>query len=55
MENIYEIKVNGSWVEVNEWIFRSWSGPRQINSKPFVGDVFYLGSDEPVKSSTSKG
>jgi hypothetical protein len=54
MENVYEIQVNGSWLEVNWWIFRSWSGPRQLNSKPFEGEVFYLGSDKPVQSSTEK-
>lgn len=44
-----EIKVNGSWVEVNEWIFRSWAGPRRIDNGDYAGTVFYLGSNEIVR------
>ena len=41
-----EIQCNGSWVAVNEWIFRSWSGPRRKDGQPFAGPVFFLGSDK---------
>lgn len=45
-----EINVQGSWVEVNLWIFRSWSGPRRIDGVDYTGRVFYLGRDEEVPS-----
>jgi hypothetical protein len=44
MEPNYEILCNGSWLSVNEWIFRSWSGQRRMDGKMFEGPVFYLGS-----------
>lgn len=49
--DLLEIKVNDKWVEVNEWIFRSWSGPRRINTNDYTGTVFYLGSETPVPTS----
>jgi len=47
----YEIFVNGEWLEVSEWIFRSWTGDRRIDGLPHSGDVFLLGTD---KISTSR-
>lgn len=41
-----EISVNGSWVEVNDWIFRSWSGHRRLNGGAYFGPVFLLGKDD---------
>ena len=40
----YEIKSNGNWITVNEWIFRSWTGERRINGELYNGEVFYLDS-----------
>ena len=54
MENVYEIKLYGSWHEVTEWTFRSWGGPRKINGELYEGPVFYLGSEEIVKSHRGK-
>lgn len=45
-EPTLEIKVNGMFVKVSEWIFRSWSGERRINGKAYHHHVFYLGTDE---------
>lgn len=42
----FEIKERGRWLEVSEWIFRSWGGERQINGVIYDGPVYYLGSDE---------
>ena len=42
----YEIQVNGSWVKVNDWIFRSWGGPRRQDGVAVTGPVYYLGSDK---------
>lgn len=41
-----EIQVHGSWVAVNEWIFRSWQGARRKNGEAFAGPVYYLGSEK---------
>ena len=46
MEAKYEIQVHGSWVTVNDWIFRSWGGARRLNGQDFTGPVYYLGSDK---------
>lgn len=43
----YEIKLtDGRWIEVSEWIFRSWTGERRIDGKEHSGDVFLLGTDK---------
>lgn len=55
MEANYEICVNNMWFETTLWIFRSWSGPRRIDGKPYTGPTYYLGSDDKVKSSPRKG
>lgn len=49
MENILEIKVNSGWIEVDEWIFRSWTGERRKNNEEYNGPVYMLGSDEIFK------
>ncbi len=53
-----EIQINGSWVSVNDWIFRSWGGPRRKDGQDFTGPVFYLGSETvappPPKPFSSK-
>lgn len=44
-----EIKVRSTdnhWVEVSEWIFRSWTGARRKNGKAYEGPVYYLGSEK---------
>lgn len=41
-----EIKVGSAWAEVDEWIFRSWSGSRRVNGEDFSGPVYFLGSDK---------
>lgn len=42
-----EIKVNGSWVKVTFWIFRSWSGLRRLDGKPYYGPSCLLGHGLP--------
>ena len=44
-----EIHVNSAWVEVTEWIFRSWTGGRRIDGVPYHGPVFYLGKDDVAR------
>lgn len=39
-----EIKVNGKWVEVADYIFRSWTGGRMKNGLDYVGPTYYLGT-----------
>ena len=41
-----ELQVNGGWIEVDPYIFRSWTGPRRINGEDYDGPVFYLGSSK---------
>ena len=49
MADVREIKVrlgdDVHWVEVSENIFRSWTGPRQLNGQDYTGPVYLLGSD----------
>lgn len=40
-----EVYCNKSWHVVNWNIFRSWSGSRRVDGKPYEGPVYYLGSD----------
>ncbi len=42
----YEIKVNGEWVQVTEYIFRSWTGSRRLSDEQYDGPVFFLGTDQ---------
>jgi len=44
-----EIYNNGGWLQVSPDIFRSWSGKRRIDNKPFDGAVYYLGSNKPYR------
>jgi len=41
MKEKLEIKVNGSFIEVSDLIFRSWTGPRRKDGKPYSGKTFY--------------
>lgn len=43
---MYKIKVNERWIEVDEWIFRSWTGERMLDNKPHEGIVYYLGTNK---------
>lgn len=38
-----EIMVNGRWVGVTWWIFRSWSGRRRLDGLPYYGPSCLLG------------
>lgn len=44
----WEIKKGESWLVVDRYIFRSWTGERRVNGKPYKGRVFVLGTSEPV-------
>jgi hypothetical protein len=48
-KNIYEIFINNRWVKVNFYIFRSWTGPRSMNSKVYQGPRFILGTDDVIE------
>jgi len=52
MEHKFEIisRAGGSWIEVSEYIFRSWSGRRRLNGVEWVSSVYLLGTDTPVQS-----
>lgn len=48
MADVREIKVRvgtDHWVRVDEFIFRSWTGPRRLNGETYLGPVYLLGSD----------
>ncbi len=34
------------FVETTEWIFRSWSGQRQVDGQTYAGPTFFLGTDK---------
>lgn len=42
--HVYEIMVNARWCKVTTWVFRSWTGPRRLDGKPYVGPSYFLGS-----------
>lgn len=51
---------DGRWIEVSEYIFRSWSGPRKLMGGLYHAPVYFLGSNKvaiPFKDSMkdSKG
>lgn len=54
----FEIKDDhGRWLEVDEYVFRSWTGKRKLNGKPYRGTVHRLGSGKKnpaVREITSK-
>ena len=39
-----EIKVYDRWVEVDWYIFRSWSGGRRMDGQTYIGPTALLGS-----------
>jgi hypothetical protein len=39
-----EILLGKTWTEVNEWIFRSWSGERRQDGVAYRGPVYLLGT-----------
>ena len=45
---MFKIKVYNNWIEVDKWIFRSWTGERKLNNKLYNGPVYVLGSDKVV-------
>jgi len=44
-----EILVRRSWVEVSNYIFRSWAGERKKDGAPHYGPVYLVGSEEVFK------
>jgi hypothetical protein len=44
----FEIWSNGSWIEVSEYIFRSWCSKRKLNNKSYIGQRYMLGTNEPI-------
>lgn len=40
------VRPGGPWATVSEGIFRSWGGPRRIDGTPYLGPVYYLGTDK---------
>lgn len=52
MKNAYEVYVNRQWHAVNVWIFRSFSGDRRINDRPYHGPVYYLGTSRVYRPSS---
>ena len=49
-----EIYNNSIWLEVSQYIFRSWAGERRVNGIEYKGKVFYLGSRKLYKQSEVK-
>ena len=37
---------SNTWIEVDEYIFRSWGGRRMIDGEEWVGPTYYLGSED---------
>ena len=44
--SFYQVEMHGQRVDVDYTIFRSFSGPRWRNGKPYQGPVYFLGGDE---------
>lgn len=49
---MYEVEVNGCWVKVTHDIFRSWSGRRRKNGKPYRGKRYYFLSNTVYEGAT---
>ena len=45
MDDFLEIKVNRHWSQVDQHIFRSWTGLRRKNGRDFHGLVYLLGTN----------
>lgn len=43
---VFEIVTNGSWIKVDVYIFRSYTGQRRLNGRAWLGPVFMLGKSE---------
>ena len=44
-EALYEVQNGNRWLTTTEYLFRSWTGERRIDGKPYHGPVYFLGSD----------
>lgn len=47
--HVYEIRIRYSSAKLSRtsaWIFRSWSGERYLDGKPYTGPVYELGTGE---------
>jgi hypothetical protein len=42
-EALLGCEVNGQWVEVHRYIFRTWSGLKRLNGKMYYGPSCLLG------------
>jgi hypothetical protein len=40
---------DGRWIEVDDSIFNSWTGPRRLNGGEYRGPVYYLGTNRVAK------
>ncbi len=43
-----QIEVNGTICDVDEYIFRSWTGKRFLNGKRYYGPRYILGTNELI-------
>lgn len=48
---LLEVSVNGRWVKVTWWIFRSWSGGKRLNGMPWYGPSCLLGAGKEATHS----
>lgn len=53
-ENKLEIKIRGKWMEVDDFIFRSWGADRRKNGKVYNGPLYVLGSQKTRKQVKTK-
>jgi len=41
---VLQVKMDDTWIEVKEEVFRSWTGSRRVNGEEFHGPVYNFGS-----------
>jgi hypothetical protein len=46
----FEILTNGSWLLVDEFIWRSYTGERRLNGEQYQGPIYVLGTAELSRS-----
>lgn len=53
MSKKLEIEHSGRWLEVSNWIFRSWTGNRRKNGKEYKGPVYILGTNKKYQAGSA--
>jgi hypothetical protein len=51
---MYEVRVNGRWVKVAYYEWRSWTGLRRLAGKDFHGPVVLLGTTQVIPATQAR-